>query len=158
MRMNNYKWTLFGIALALFLWAAISLLHIDIFETINHFINSFEHHQLDEIIVLLIIVYIFVTIDMACLLRKRRIQSERFKIYTKMVKAMQHVLNNFLQKMMAVQITVEQQTDISQEAKDLYNQIIDETVQQIDTLGSIEKPDEDNIEEAIRPREQPDAH
>ena len=149
--MKHYKWTLFGVALALALWVTISLLDIDIFETINHVIKNFEHHELDEIIVLLIIVYIFVTIDMACLLRKRRIKTERFKIYTKMVKAMQHILNNFLQKMMAVQMTVEEQADIPPEAKNLYNQIIDETIKQIETLGSIETPNEDNIEDAIRP-------
>lgn len=149
--MENYKWTFTGFVLAFVLWFSIAALNIDVFEAIADFLQNYEHHELDEVIFPIAIIYVFAMADMANLLRNRQIHKARFKIYQEMMKAVQHILNNFLQKMMLFKLTAEKTDGFDPKVLDLYDHIIEETTDQIETLGSIKKPDEKSIENAITP-------
>jgi hypothetical protein len=147
--MKKYKWTLTGFVLSFILWLSISCLNIDAFEVVADFLKKYERHELIELIFPIAIIYVFAMADQAQLLRRHQIETERLKIYRKMMKAVQHILNNFLQKMLLFKLTAEKTKGFDPDALNLYDRIIQETSEQIETLGALQKPDEESIENLI---------
>ncbi|QHI70169.1 hypothetical protein [Tichowtungia aerotolerans] len=147
--MKKYTWTITGFTLGFVLWFFISCLNIDVFETMAVFLSQYEHHELDELFIPIAIIYIFAMIDVSKQQRNLLVEKERLKIYRKMMKAVEHILNNFLQKMMLFKLTAEKTKGFDPKILFFYDHIIDETTEQIKALGSIQKPDERSIENVI---------
>jgi len=151
MTVSRYKWTITGFILMLFLWGCIAKFNLDIFEALTDFLNGFERYELND---LLLPVLIFYTFTMADLFRRHevlQVETEKLKLYRKMVEAVYHIMNDFLQKMLAFKMTAEETRGFNPKALKLYDQIIQETDDKIQALGSLEKPDEELIEETISP-------
>jgi hypothetical protein len=149
--MKRYKWTITGFVLMLILWGCSAKFNLDVFESLAAFLNRFEHVELDELLLPVLVLYTFTLADLSRRHDALRIEAEKLKIYRKMVSAVCHIMNNFLQKMLAFKLAAENTKDFDPEALKLYDLTIKDAAEQIKVLGSLERPDEDLIDKAIQP-------
>lgn len=157
--MKQYKWTITGFVLMLFLWGCIAKFNLDIFESLADFLNRFERYELNDLLLPILILYTFTMADLFRRHESLQIETEKLKIYRKMVQAVYHIMNNFLQKMLAFKMTAEETKGFNPDALKLYDQIIQETDEQIQVLGSLERADEDLIDQIITaPGNRPPEH
>lgn len=147
--MKRYKWTIAGFVLMLALWGCIVGFNLDLFESLTRILNRFEKYELNDLFLLILVFYTFAMADLWLRHESLRIETENLKIYNKMVEAMYQILNNFLQKMLGFKMAAEDTPGFDPEALKFYDQIIKETDQQIQELGSLEKVDEELIEQTI---------
>jgi hypothetical protein len=148
---NRYKWTTTGFVLMLILWGCAAGFNLDLFESLAGCLSRLERYELDELILPLLVFYTFAMADLSRRHDSLRIEAEKLKIYRKMVKAVFHIMNNFLQKMLVFKMKAENTAGFDPDALKLYDRIIQETNDQIQALGSLEKPDEELIEKIIKP-------
>jgi hypothetical protein len=106
--MREYKWTLIGLILAMGLWVLSVRFHLDLFEAFISYLRHHEYAEIDKFIPPILLFCIFATIDLACRHQKIRIEIEKLKVYRSMLKAMNHILNNFLHKMLLFKLTAEE--------------------------------------------------
>ena len=147
--MKEYKWTIIGLISAFALWALSVGLHLDLFESFIACLQNQEHMELDEIVFPAAVFYVFIMIDLNRNRQQSRVEVEKNKVYRSMLKAMDHILNNFLQKMLLFKITAEETDGFNPDVLKKYDIIINETTAQINALECIAKPDEENILETI---------
>ncbi len=81
------------------------------------------------------------------LLRK---EMEKVEIYTSMLQANNHILNNFLNKMYLFKMEADESKDFDKEILAEYSGIIDETKAQIKNLEGIEKPLKNKIDQRLK--------
>lgn len=146
---ERYKWTVTGFVLALIVWTYIAWQDIDAFEYVADLMNQFEHYELNDLVLPILLFYTFLMADLFRRHERLRVQAEKLSVYRKMMKAVNHIMNNFLQKMLAFRLAAENTTGFDPKALDLYNQIISEADEQIQALGSLEQPEEELIEQVI---------
>lgn len=147
--MREYKWTAVGLIAALTLWVITVSLHLDLFETFASCLQQHESTEADEVVFPVAIFYIFLMIDLIRRHQNSRIEIEKLKVYRSTLKAMNHILNNFLQKMLLFKLAAEETRGFDPEVLKRYDTIIDEATTQIDALECITKPDEENILKTI---------
>jgi len=148
---KKYKWTLTGCLLALILWGGIAWQNIDVFDFVAAFLQRFERYELNEIFLPILVFYTFAMADLFRRHEALRVETEKLKLYRKMIKAVYHIMNNFLQKMMVFKLAAEEAPEFDPDVLKSYDQMIRETDEQIQLLGSLEKPDEELIEKIITP-------
>lgn len=149
--MKRYKWTLTGLILALVLWGAIASQDMDVFESVAGLLHRFEHYEINDLFFPILVFYTFMMTDLVRRHEELRVQTEKLRLYRKMIKAVYHIMNNFLQKMLAFRLAAEKNGPVDPNAMKLYDRIISETDEQLQKLGSLESPDEDLIEQVISP-------
>ncbi|WP_297766560.1 hypothetical protein [uncultured Muriicola sp.] len=75
---------------------------------------------------------------------------EKVEIYTSMLQANNHILNNFLNKMYLFKMEADESKDFDKEILAEYSGIIDETKAQIKNLEGIEKPLKNKIDQRLK--------
>ncbi len=143
--MKEYKWTAVGLSAAFALWIVTISLNLELFEGIVFCLQKHESTGADKVVFPVVIFYIFLMLDLNRRQQNSRVETERLKVYRSTLKAMNHILNNFLQKMLLFKLTAEETKGFDPEVLERYDTIIDEATAQIDALECITEPDEENI-------------
>jgi hypothetical protein len=73
-------------------------------------------------------------------------------VYQAMLSATNHILRNYLQKMIVFREEAENSKDFNNDFLKLYDQMIDETLAQIRNLENIQEPNKTNIEDRYLPK------
>ncbi|MFA7227629.1 MAG: hypothetical protein WC061_01225 [Melioribacteraceae bacterium] len=100
-------------------------------------------------------IFIFITaILLFLLIRKSYLEleernREKREVFNTTMRAMHHILNNFLHKMMYFRIVAEENQDAKEDALKQYDQVIKETSAQITKLGEITHITPVEIEKAV---------
>ena len=147
--MKEYKWTIIGLISAFALWVLSVGLHLNLFESFIACLRNYERIEVDEIVFPAAVFYVFIMIDLSRNRQRVRVEVEKHKVYRSMLKAMDHILNNFLQKMLLFKMTAEKTDGFNPDVLKKYDIIINEATAQINALECIAKPDEKNILETI---------
>ncbi len=147
--MRHYKLTLIGFAVAVTLWSLTVSLNLDLFENFMFCLQRHEAFEMDELIFPAAIFYIFLMMNLVQRYHNHKLEIERLRVYRSMMKAMNHILNNFLQKMLLFKLTADETAGFNPEVLEQYDKIIDEATAQINALNCLTNPDEDNILETI---------
>lgn len=80
-----------------------------------------------------------------------RLENEKIEIYTAMLKANNHILNNFLQNMYLFKLEADQSRDFDKSVLQQYNEIITDTKLAIRSLEGLENPSKTSIEKKYKP-------
>lgn len=147
--MSEYKWAFIGLIAAAALWAVTVSLNLDLFEAFASYLKRYESAEADEFVFPAALFYVFLMIDLIRKHQTSRVEIEKLKVYRSTLKAMNHILNNFLQKMLLFKLAAEETKGFNPEVLKRYDTIIDEATTQIDALECITKPDEENILKTI---------
>ena len=102
---------------------------------------------------LLICVLIFcfgVVVEISAQKLKKK-EREKSEVYESMLNATQHILNNFLNRMLLFKEAAEESKDIDKEILGHYERVISETTKQIRDLENIKDPSKEKIEERYKP-------
>ena len=150
--MSRYRTILLGFLVASCFYLSAVLFDIDYFEGAISALQTLEHLELDEFIIPLLILALFVVVDNRNNRRLHRIEAEKVKVYTAMLSSTQHVVNNFLNKMQLFRISAEETEGFPPDVLELYDEIIDEAMQQIKALSSIAEIDEASILDSVAPK------
>ena len=145
------RFTLIGIALALFYWVAESLIHRFVY-----FEEYFEVFPTDanEILMRFIIIALIVGFGIFADNRARKIrekETEKREIFLATVRSSQHILNNLLNQMQLALFESDGQRGLEAETRKLLDRSIKEGKQQVECLSSVTEMDGDSIEESVRP-------
>ena len=76
-------------------------------------------------------------------------ETEKWEVYTSMIRANNHILNNFLTKMYLFKLEADDSKDFDKEILSQYTEIINETKAKIKNLEGIDDPQKNNIEERL---------
>ena len=153
--MNKYKeykhlptkrlFTTISISIALLFWFFDSIVHYFVFsETAFEVLPS----DLNELWMRCVIVVLIVAFGVFA---DRRIGFEKVDVYRAMLGATNHILRNHLQSMLLFRDEAENCKDYDKYVLELYDQVVDETVEQIRNLDNIQEPNKANIEDRYRP-------
>jgi len=146
---KKYKWIFTGLLLSTVLWLVTAGLNLDLFESFAFCLSRYEHLEMDEFVFPAALFYICLMIHLVRRHYRARIEIEKLKLYRVTVNAMNHILNNFLQKMLLFKMTAEETAGFNPDVLKRYDAIIEETKAQIDALGCITNPDEKTILKTI---------
>ena len=78
-------------------------------------------------------------------------EEEKQKVFYTTMRAVHHILNNFLQKMMFFKVDESENDLLSEEAQVQYDEMIMATSQQIKKLGEITNINSEEIEKMVYP-------
>jgi len=79
-------------------------------------------------------------------------EAETRRIFTSTMRAVQHILNNFLQSMYLFKHEAEQSAGVRPEVLDLFDQVIVQASDEIAELSALEKPSEEEIARTVYQR------
>ncbi|MEW6653516.1 MAG: hypothetical protein AB1394_08615 [Bacteroidota bacterium] len=97
------------------------------------------------------IILYFLTRRMCCEIEDRELEKEAVFIST--MRAVQHILNNFLNKMLFFKLVAEEKQSLPEEIVEHYDSVIDETSKQIKRLSSIKEISPEEIEKVAYNKE-----
>lgn len=100
------------------------------------------------IVITTLLLYYLVNKDLKKIRKK---EHEKEKFFNATIAAMQHILNNFLNKMMLFKIEAEKSKDFDKDTLKLYDDVIEEAEKQIGELSTIQELTEDQIKNSISP-------
>lgn len=151
--MKNWMFSIAAFFIAFVFWFFDASIHYFVygepqFELIP---DDFNELWMRIIIILLIILFgIFADYFSRKLLITQK-QLEASRIYTSMLKASHHILNNLLNQMQFFKIEALKSKDFDQEVLTLYDNAIDEASELIERLSHVENITEENIWASIDP-------
>ena len=76
-------------------------------------------------------------------------ETEKWEVYTSMIRANNHILNNFLSKMYLFKLEADESKDFDKEVLAQYTEIINETKAKIKNLEGIDHPQKYTIEKRL---------
>ncbi len=150
--MFRYAYTICGILIASVITLLSFSFNLDLFDRFAHLLLRLEHLEIDELLVALVIILLFFQIDLLRNRHETAVEKEKVKIYRAMLFGMQHILNNFLQQMQLFKLTAEKTPGFDPEVLKLYDQVIVETLQQIQAVGNVGKIDDEDIRQSVLPK------
>jgi len=150
--LKQYKLTFIGLVLSVVFLTGILILDLDIFELFIESMENLEHLEIDELIIPLLIFFIFAFLDMKRRQKAQLVEIEKIKIYKAMLYSSHHVLNNFLNKMQYFKMTAEEMPEFNPKVLVLFDSTIDEASEQIQALSNISKIDEASIHASVLPQ------
>lgn len=148
---KRYKLTFLGVFFGIILYLIGLVLDIDLFEFIIEKIYSFELIELDEILLSLIVVTIFLITNILTNNHEIKVEREKYKIYNAMLNSIHHILNNFINQSLIVKLEAENSKDFNKEVITIYEEIIDEATKLTKSLESVKSIDEDSITDSVKP-------
>lgn len=125
---------------------------IDRFKQFHAFLHSYEHYELDELIIPAAILLGFGILDLFVKYRNYKLQHEKALIYKAMLFSTHHILNNFLNQMQLFKITAADTEGFDPEIITLYDTIIAQAKEQIESISHITDLREESIYAAIKPK------
>ncbi|MDY8136407.1 hypothetical protein [Aquimarina sp. 2201CG5-10] len=147
--MNKYKLTLIGLVLALFVYVTSIALELDLFERFLALMSSLEPYEIDELIVPLVIFFLFLFIDTHQRSKKIEIENAKLNIYKAMLSSSHHILNNFIYQMDIFKLTAEDTPGFDAKILAFYEDIINNTADQINSLSNLSTIDEYSIRTSV---------
>lgn len=149
----NYRYSIVGFFIV-FIGYGISLVHdLDIAESIDEHFTLLEHYELDEIVsVWLVIFLFFVIIDVISNMERKK-NEENKKIYVSMLYASNHIIRNLLNQIQIIRIDADENPSIDKEAIKMFDESIEEAELLISKLSEIESITEKEIYESIKAEE-----
>ncbi len=150
---KNYVLTLIGFAVSIVFFAVSLIFGLDTFEALTDVLAGMEEYEVDELFLALSMLSIFASLDALRRRRKRKIESEKLKIYTAMLSSTRHILNNFLNQMLLFKLTADKNPGFNPDVLAMYDQIIENTTAQINSLAEITEINETSIEASVSPKE-----
>lgn len=147
--MKNSIWTFAGLVLSILTLIITILFDIDIFEVIYDFSRNLELYELDEFLIPILILGIFLLIDHIKRDQERQIQKEKIEVYESMISAIHQIVNNFTNQMALFKRQAEQTPEFDRKILALYNEVIHEANQKLIELSNIKTIDKESIEKSI---------
>jgi hypothetical protein len=149
--MQKRRFTILGLALALFYWVAESLIHRFVY-----FDDAFEVIPSDanEIWMRLIIIVVILGFGIFADNRATKIrqkEAEKREVFLTTVRSSQHILNNLLNQMQLALFDSDGRPGLEAETRKLLDRSIKEGKEQVECLSSVTDMDGDSIEESVRP-------
>lgn len=144
--MKRHFYLCASIPLALAFWFADSVVHYFFFGETDFEAIPSDHTELwmrSTILILLVAFGFFADFHTNKIIKG---QEEKNKVYTAMLGASNHILNNFLNNMSLFKMEAEDSEDFDKSALELFDQVIDDTSAQIKSLEGIQNPDQESIE------------
>ena len=142
---KKYQFTAISISIALLFWFFDSFIHYFGYgeETFEIIPPDFNELWMRLLIVVLIVAF--------GVFADYRSGLDKVVVYQTMLGATNHILKNYLQKMIVFREEAENSKDFNKDVLKLYDQMIDETLAQIRNLENIQEPSKANIEGRYRP-------
>lgn len=151
--MKNWIFSIVAVFIAFVFWFFDASIHYFVYgEPQFEFIpDDFNELWMRIVIILLIILFgIFADYFSRQLLITQK-QLEASRIYTSMINATHHILNNLLNQMQFFKIEALKSKDFDQEVLTLYDNAFDEASELLERLSKIENITEENIWASIDP-------
>ncbi|AUP77857.1 hypothetical protein [Flavivirga eckloniae] len=149
---KKYSLTIVGLILSTTILLFSIINDIDLFERFINQLILMEMYEVDEFIIPIFIFWLFAVFDMRKRQKTYKIEHEKVIIYKAMLSSANHVVNNFLNQMQVFKITAENTPNFDQDVLKLYNKIIKNAAEQIDSLGKIVDIDEKTIFKSVEPK------
>ncbi len=147
--MYKHNLTLIGLIISISIYLCCILFELDLFEKCIFLLEGLEKFELDEIIIPVFIFFIFLLLNKRRRLKAVKLENEKLKIYKAMLSSSHHILNNFVQQMDLFKITAEETPGFDDEVLSFYEDIINATIDQINSLSNVEKIDESAIRTSV---------
>lgn len=77
-------------------------------------------------------------------------EQEKSQIFCATISAVQHVLNNFLNQMMLFKLEAENSQDFDKGVLNIYDKVIDEAAEKVDSLSSVNELTEKKIIDSVQ--------
>ncbi|MDH7446694.1 hypothetical protein [Aquimarina sp. 2201CG14-23] len=147
--MSNYKLTIIGLVISIFVYFTAIFLELDLFEQALAFLASIEQFEFDEFIIPLLIFSLFLVFDMRRRVKKIKLENAKLNIYKAMLSSSHHILNNFIYQMDIFKITAEDTPGFDAKILAFYEDIISNTSHQIYSLSNLPSIDEYSIRTSV---------
>lgn len=149
--MDQYKFSLMGLALALLYWFAESVIHRFVYhEALFEFVPSDQNEfWMRFLIVVLITAFGFFADNRARLIRKS--EQEKHAVYVATVRSTQHILNNLMNQLQLAFLDLEKEECLESETRQLLERSIREGKEQVQRLSSVSEVTSESIEDSVRP-------
>ncbi len=148
-QMNNYKLTLIGLFLSVSLYLTSIIFDLDLFEKLVILLAKLEKYEFDELIIPLVLFFVFLFIDTKRCSKKASIENIKLNIYKAMLSSSHHILNNFIYQMNIFKITAEETPGFDVKILAFYEEIIDDTRHQINSLSNLTIINENTIRTSV---------
>ena len=132
-----------GVGLTALFYLVCLAFEVNVCEMLMHSVSSFEHLQLDELLLGTLIVGVFTY--------RRYSHRRRANIYGATAGAAQHVLGNFLQGLQMVKFIAKDSRDIPPAVLELCDRLTGEATSQLKALSSVQHVNEETIWRAVMP-------
>ncbi|TSE05765.1 MULTISPECIES: hypothetical protein [Aquimarina] len=151
--MNNYKLTFIGFVVSMFIYIGCIILELDLFEKFVALLASLEQFEFDEIIIPIVVFFIFLFIDTARKSKEIKMENAKLNIYKAMLSSSHHILNTFIYQMNIFKITAEETPGFDKKVLVFYEEIIDNASHQINSLSNLTNIDELSIRASVMGQE-----
>ncbi len=147
--MSNYRLTLFGLVVSVFIYFSIVFLELDLFEQFVAFLARLETYEIDEMIIPFLIFVVFLFTDTLRNNWKVQMENEKLNIYKAMLSSSHHILNNFIYQMDIFKLTAEDTPGFDAKVLSFYEDIISNASHQINSLSNLTTIDEFSIRTSV---------
>ena len=141
---------LLSLAFAFTYWLLESVVHYKIFHDSSFKAVPTDLHELWMRFTVTVLIILFGVISEIYSKKIIKKEIEKWDVYTSMIKANNHILNNFMQKMYLFKLEAEESKDFDKDVLSRYSEIINETKAQIKNLEGIENPQKQQIEDRLK--------
>lgn len=149
--MQKRRFTILGVALALFYWFAESLIHRFVYvEEAFEILPSDRNEIWMRVLIIALIIGFGAFADNRAK-KIRRKEAEKREVFLATVRSSQHILNNLLNQMQLALFDSDGQPGLEADTRRLLNRSIKEGKQQVECLSSVTEMDSEAIEDAVRP-------
>ncbi|WP_106792104.1 hypothetical protein [Aquimarina sp. Aq78] len=147
--MNKYKLTCIGLVLSIFIYVTTVVLELELFERAIALLASIEQFEFDEMIIPILIFFVFLLIDTRQNAKKVKMENAKLNIYKAMLSSSHHILNNFIYQMDIFKITAEDTPGFDVKVLAFYEEIISNAAHQINSLSNLTTIDEFSIRTSV---------
>lgn len=126
-------------------------LDLDLFEVVLNLLINLEHFEIDEFIIPGIVFFLFLTLNQTKKNKINAIDFEKEKIFKATLSSSKHIINNFLNQMNLFKMTAEETNDFPSEILSLYDEVIKETSELLDSLSNVTDIRETTILYSVSP-------
>ncbi|PKV50712.1 hypothetical protein ATE84_2778 [Aquimarina sp. MAR_2010_214] len=147
--MNKYKLTCIGLVLSIFIYVTSIVLELELFEKVIALLASMEQFEFDELIIPLLVFFVFLFIDTRQNAKKVKMENAKLNIYKAMLSSSHHILNNFIYQMDIFKITAEDTPGFDVKVLAFYEEIISNAAYQINSLSNLTTIDEFSIRTSV---------
>lgn len=147
--MHKYKLTLIGLVCAIFMYGTTVFLELNLFEQIVNFLASFEYYHFEEMIIPIVLFFVFLFIDIYRRSKRIQVENAKLSIYKAMLSSSHHILNNFIYQMDIFKMTAEDTPGFDAKILSFYEDIISNTSHQIYSLSNLNEIDEYSIRTSV---------
>lgn len=142
--LRNFRFTLVGAAVGLLLYVVSMLLDFDLCERLVGCLVRLEWLELDELVVVLPLVAVGILLDVLFHLHSSSVQRHQEEIFSESMRATQHIVNNFLNNLLYIQMEIEENGSTA-ESRELFERLVKEASAQLKELSDLERAEATKI-------------